>query len=103
MRTGNESVKKVKKKKYKIDYLRVLLIVCLVYFSVTCIKQQLEINEYNVKINAINQDIDYANEQIAELNAKKEKVNDSEYLEQIAREELGLVKPYEKIFIDVDK
>lgn len=101
-RLANQNVNK-KKKKYRVDYVRVLLIVCLVYFSVTFVKQQFEINEYNVKINSIKQDIADANQEIESLNETKEKANDSEYIEKVAREELGLVKPYEKIFIDVSK
>lgn len=101
-RLANQNVNK-KKKKYRVDYVRVLLIVCLVYFSVTFVKQQFEINEYNVKINSIKQDIADANQEIESLNETMEKANDSEYIEKVAREELGLVKPYEKIFIDVSK
>ena len=101
-RTGNTNVNK-NKKKYKVDYLRVLLLVFLVYFSVTMVRQQLEINEYNVKINSIKEDILSAEIEIKELNETKNKVNDSEYIEKIAREELGLVKTYEKVFIDVSK
>ena len=92
-----------KKKKYKVDYMRVLLIVCLVYFSITFVKQQLQINEYNVKIASVEQDIALANEEIETLNETKVKINDSEYIEKIAREQFGLVKPYEKIFVDVSK
>lgn len=91
------------KKKYKVDYLRVILVVALIFFGITFVKQQLEINEYNVKIKSIQEDIESAKEKTAELKAVENKVNDSEYIEQIARTELGLVKPYEKIFIDVDK
>lgn len=101
-RLENQNVNK-KKKKYRIDYVRVFLVVCLVYFSVTFVKQQLQINEYNVKINGIKQDIADANYEIESLNDTKEKANDYEYIEKVAREELGLVKPYEKIFIDVSK
>lgn len=101
-RLANQNVNK-KKKKYRIDYVRVMLIVCLVYFSVTFVKQQFKINEYTVKINSIKQDIADANQEIESLNETKEKASDSEYIEQIAREELGLVKPYEKIFIDISK
>lgn len=101
-RSANQNVNK-KKKKYRIDYVRVILVVCIVYFSVTFVKQQLEINEYNVKIDNIKQDIADANDKIELLNETKGKANDSEYIEKIAREELGLVKPYEKIFIDVSK
>ena len=91
------------KKRYKVDYLRVVLVVALVFFSVTFVKQQFEINEYNVKINSVKEDIDLAKQKTIELKAVENKVNDSEYIEEIARTELGLVKPYEKIFIDVDK
>ena len=91
------------KKRYKVDYLRVALVIALVFFSVTFVKQQLEINEYNVKINSIKEDIESAKQKTIELKSVENKVNDSEYIEQIARTELGLVKPYEKIFIDVDK
>ncbi len=91
------------KKRYKVDYLRVILVVALIFFAITFVKQQFEINEYNVKINSIKQDIESAKQKTAELKSVENKVNDSEYIEQIARTELGLVKPYEKIFIDVDK
>ena len=100
VRAGNS--KKIKRK-YKVDYVRVILIVALVFFSVTFVKQQFQINEYNVQINSINQDIAEAKERTEELKSVEAKVNDSEYIEEVARAELGLVKPYEKIFIDVDK
>jgi len=90
-------------KRYKVDYVRVILVIALVFFSITFVKQQFEINEYNVKINSIKEDIESAKQKTAELKSVENKVNDSEYIEQIARTELGLVKPYEKIFIDVDK
>ena len=100
-RTGNKVNNK--KKRYKVDYLRVILIVALVYFSATFVKQQLSINEYNVKIKSIKQDIQEAELKTKELEEVQAKVDDSEYIEMVARNELGLVKPYEKIFIDVDK
>lgn len=92
-----------KKKRYKVDYVRVLFIITLVYFSVCFVRQQLSINDYNVKIESVNQDIDTANKKIEDLKSVKDKVNDASYIEKIAREECGLVKPYEKIFIDVNK
>lgn len=98
-RNGNKKTNK----KYKVDYLRVILIIGFIYFAVTFVRQQFRINEYNVKIESTKQDIASAENKIEELKDKKGKVNDSEYIEKIAREEFGLVKPYEKIFIDVDK
>ncbi|MBR6688514.1 MAG: septum formation initiator family protein [Clostridia bacterium] len=99
----DSKLNKRKKKKYRVDYVRVLLIVCLVYFSITFVKQQFEINEYNVKINSVNLDIANANARIEELNEIKENVSDPDFIEKIAREECGLVKPHERIFIDVGK
>ena len=100
VRAGNS---KQVKKKYKVDYLRVILVVALIFFSITFVKQQLQINQYNVQINSIEQDIATAKEKTTEFKEMADKVTDSEYIEEIARTELGLVKPYEKIFIDVDK
>lgn len=92
-----------KKRKIKVDYLRVILIIVLVYFSVTFVRQQLSINEYNVKLKSVKEDISETKAKIDELKDIETKVDDSEYIERIAREELGYVKPYEKIFIDVNK
>lgn len=100
VRTGN--IKKVKKR-YKVDYVRVILVVSLVFFAVTFVKQQFEINEYNVKIDSIKQDIADAKVRTDELRTVETKANNTEYIEYVARTELGLVKPYEKIFIDVEK
>ena len=99
----NSQVNKKKKKKYRVDYVRVLLIICLVYFSITFVKQQFEINEYNVKIDGINQEIANAETKTTELNEMKKNVDDPAFKEKIAREECGLVKPHERIFIDVSK
>ena len=99
VRVGNKNVKK----RYKVDFLRVTLVVSLVLFSVTFIKQQLKINEYNVQLKGIKQDISEAKAKTEQLRAVEDKAQDSEYIQQIARTELGLVKPYEKIFIDIDK
>ncbi len=39
----------------------------------------------------------------AELKAQKENLNSDEYYEKLAREELGYLKPDEKVFIDSQK
>ena len=98
-RIGSSKVKK----RYKVDYLRVVLVVSLVLFSINFVKQQFQINEYNVQINSIKQDIDEAKSKTQDLRSVESKVTDSDYIEEVARTELGLVKPYEKIFIDVNK
>lgn len=99
----DSKLNKKKKKKYRVDCIRILLIGCFLYFSFTFVKQQFEINEYNVKIESKNQDIATANARIEELKEKEKNANDPAFIEKVAREECGLVKPHERIFIDVSK
>lgn len=96
-------VSKTSKKKFKVDWIKVLLIGFVIYFVVLFTNQQLQINEYNVKLDYVENKIKDAEKKTDEIKAKQEKTNDSDYIESVAREELGLVKPYEKIFIDVNK
>ncbi len=92
-----------KKSKKKIKFTRVLLIGMFIYFvSVFCI-QQFKINEYKVQEEYYNNSISELEQEKAEYEALVSESNTSEYIEKVAREKLGLVKPYEKIFIDVNK
>lgn len=92
-----------KKSRKKINFARILGIGIFVYFiSVFCV-QQFRINEYRVQE-------EYYENAIAEINEEKmaneelmAQTNTAEYIEQVAREKLGLVKPYEKIFMDMNK
>lgn len=92
-----------KKKKIELDYIRIILVVFVGYFICTIIKQQFSLNEYDVKIADLEIKIEEATERTQEINELKEKVNTTEYIETVARNELGLIKPYEKVFIDVNK
>lgn len=92
-----------KNKKYKLNFSRIILIVCIIYCSLTMIKQQFQINEYNLKIKDVSSQIQIKEQETEILNDLKKKTTDPTYIEKIAREKLDLVKPYEKIFIDVNK
>lgn len=101
-RAGNvEKVKK--KKKIELDYVRIILVAFVIYFAYTFISQQFSINEYDVKIADLENKIEEANERVEEINTLKTKTGTTEFIEEVARTELGLVKPYEKVFIDVNK
>lgn len=102
-RAGSVSQNKKKKKKLELDYVRIILVAFVVYFAYTFIAQQFSINEYNVKIADIQAKIDSENDRVEEINTLKTKTNTTEFMEDIARSELGLIKPYEKVFIDVNK
>lgn len=94
---------KKSKRKYDINYVRLFFIGFTIYFLTIFLTQQLQINEYNVKINSINSEIEEYKTNTEKLKKIQENINDADYIENISREELGLVKPYEKIFIDINK
>lgn len=71
------------------------------YFAITLIQLQIEISEK--KETLVQVQAQY-NEKIAE-NQELEKVieggNEDEYIERIARDSLGYVKPGEKVYYDI--
>lgn len=90
-------------KRYSINYMRVLFIGFAIYFAFVFATQQLQINDYNVKLRGTSSKIENYKTNTEKLKKIQENISDPNYIESIAREELGLVKPYEKIFIDVNK
>ncbi|HHV97131.1 MAG TPA: septum formation initiator family protein [Clostridiaceae bacterium] len=90
--------------KRKGSIIRVLiLIVFILYFCHVIIEQQKIINN---KLRALKEIEDKIREEELlreELQKEKEMLSSEEYIEKIARKKLGLVKPGEKIFIDVNK
>ncbi len=94
---------KSKKCKRKLNFTRILLIGGLAYFtSIFCV-QQFKINEYKVQEEYYSEAISEIEQEKAEYQNLASQSDTVEYIEKVAREELGLVKPYEKIFIDVNK
>lgn len=92
-----------KKSRKKINFARVLGIGIFVYFiSVFCV-QQFRINEYRVQEEYYENAISEINEEKMANEELMAQTNTAEYIEQVAREKLGLVKPYEKIFMDMNK
>lgn len=92
-----------RKSKKKLNISRLLFTGIVVYFvSVFCV-QQFRINEYKVKEEYYNNAITELSQEKAEYEALASQSNTAEYIEKVAREKLGLVKPYEKIFMDINK
>ncbi|MEG1989716.1 MAG: septum formation initiator family protein [Clostridia bacterium] len=97
-----QKTKKVVRKK-KISFINILFIFVTIYFISTFINQQELMNKYNSQIEMYKIDIASKEKLSKYYNDKESNVETDEYIEQVARESLGLVKPYEKIFIDVNK
>ena len=102
-RSAEKNPCKGRKVKIKLNYTRVCLILVVLYFCVTFVKQQLKINEYNIEIDSINATIENVKQDIVETNNKLDVASTDEYKESVARSRLGLIKSYEKVFVDINK
>ena len=95
--------KSSKNRKGKMRISILIPILFIGYCGYTLFDQQLQINKYNSQISMYEKEIESKNELITYYNDQKNNINSDEYIEEVTRESLGLVKPYEKIFIDANK
>lgn len=94
--------KNVEKRK-NLSITSVIFVLVSVYFVTTFIDQQISINRYNSQIEMYKADIANKEALTKYYDQQQDNVETDEYIEHVARESLGLVKPYEKIFVDVNK
>ncbi|MEE1012961.1 MAG: septum formation initiator family protein [Clostridia bacterium] len=96
---------KTQKKKWKPQQVvtAVVVMIFALYFVYIMIWQQVTISKKNKEINALEEKVQTATQQTEKLEAELENLNDPAYLEQIAREKLGLVRPNERVFVDANK
>ncbi len=96
---------KIKKKKVdlKVFLRRSLLCVLILYICYLFIAQQFDIARLNKEESALDKQISEAQQVHSELEKEKEATGTPEYIERVAREKLGFMKPEEKVFIDSKK
>lgn len=87
----------MKKKKL---YKRLLIILVLAYAIFTLVNQQKVLNRYSKNSKELATKIEAQQAYNEELLTEKENVNSKEFIEQIAREQLGMYYPNEKVYID---
>ena len=93
----------MKKKIFTNILKKILIIAFIVYFAFTLIKQQQTLNSYANQKAKYNEDIEVAEDEQEELQKTKDNINSDEYIEQVAREKLGMYYPNERVYIDVEK
>lgn len=93
----------MKKKIFTNILKKILIIAFILYFAFTLIKQQQTLNSYAVQKSKYNEDIEVAEDEQEELQKTKDNINSDKYIEQIAREKLGMYYPNERVYIDVEK
>ena len=85
----------------KRKILTVLLpIVISIYAIITLVNQQITLNRYNEEQAKLTEKIKTETEYKDELVAKKNNVNSEEFIEQTAREKLGMYLPTETVYLD---
>lgn len=90
-----------KAKKSRVGMLVILGF--LVYFTYVAVDQQKIFNAKEAEMNKVQTNINKEKETNSQLKKEKDMLNSNEYYEKVAREKLGMVKPGEKVFVDVGK
>ncbi len=93
----------MKKINFKKLYKKIPILVFAIYVIYTLISQQQILNSYKVEANKYTNDIQQAQAEQEKLNETKNNINSNEYIEQIAREKLGMYLPNERVYIDIGK
>ena len=84
-------------------YRNIIIISFSIYFVVTIISQQKTLSQYKSEAATFTKQLETAQETNDELNKTKEKLNSTEYIEEMAREKLGMYLPNERVYIDMQK
>lgn len=69
------------------------------YLSCLIINQEMYLSEINQQTNSVQKQLDDAKEQNKNLKIEKENLQKPEYIERVARDELGMTKPGEVPYI----
>ncbi|NLP14026.1 MAG: septum formation initiator family protein [Clostridium sp.] len=76
--------------------------VFILNIGIVLIKQEKMMRDQQKELEKIQLNIERENELNKKLIQQKQEINSDEYREKIARENLGMIKDGEKIFIDID-
>ena len=97
--------KKIPARKFNLKKLIVYAVtgVVVFYFAYTLVTQQISINKKNAEIKALESQVAEAEGESDKLKSELENLQNPEYIEKIAREKLGLVRPNERVFVDSNK
>lgn len=85
--------------KRKFSWFRLLLTVLVFYFGYVGVQQQIHISNIETEKETANVRLAEAQKLNQELREEKQRLRQAVYVEKVAREELGLVKPGEMPYI----
>ena len=80
----------------------ILITAVLMYTGLTIFKQEVAFNRYDSEIEKYERLIEEEELKNEQLISTRKKISSKEYVEEIAREKLGLVMPNEIVFVDAN-
>lgn len=89
------------KKKFKIN--KFIIIGIIIYILYTFISRQQVLNSYRKEEQIYLDLIAQEKQHNSELLETKQNIDSTEFIEQIAREKLGMYLPNERVYIDISK
>lgn len=92
-----------KKRKKKIKLIHIVLLFLFIYVSLIYYNQYKLLDELEAKREEKLSEVENLKSEIEELHYQIENSDSLEFVERIAREDLGMVKPREIIYIDKNK
>ena len=92
-----------RKKRRRLTIFHIVLLFVLVYISAIMLNQRKLMNNLQSKKMNVEEEIHIIQEDIDSLTREIESSDSLEFIEKTAREELGMVKPREIIYIDEGK
>ena len=82
---------------YKVIFLALLIL--FIYISTMIVTNYFTIKKYSSEKTIIAQELEFTKEEIKELELYIENATDPKFVEKIARENLKMVRPDEKVYI----
>ena len=94
--------KHVKKKRKKLfgNFITLVLCVAIIALVFTIISQQTTISKLSKEGDTLKERIAQQEQEKVRIEEQLEAPNELERVEQIAREQLGMLKPGERVFVD---
>lgn len=93
---------KTKKKENKFSFILLIgLLLAVGYFAISIINVNMDIKSRKKEVTKLNAQYEEQLAENAQLQAVADGGNQDEYVERVAREKLGYVKPGEKVYYNI--
>jgi len=104
MRKRGDATMAKRQKSAKVNpIVTTLFLLLFVYFAASLVSQQSLIESKQAELARVQAQIAREEETAQELEEEKESLMSDESLERIAREKLGMVKPNERVYVDLNR